>query len=126
MPQVLHVLLIASCLSSGLGTLALEDSSLSRKEKHFSLFSVVTFKNDECTSESTLTGGARQGTCYSTSECSDKKGMASGNCASGFGVCCVFLNTAQASTATIKENRTHLRNAEYPSYATATAAATVA
>merc|ERR1719415_419955 len=126
MPQVLHVLLIASCLSSGLGTLALEDSSLSRKEKHFSLFSVVTFKNDECTSESTLTGGARKGTCYSATECSDKAGMKSGNCASGFGVCCVFLNNAAASSATISENRTHLRNAEYPSYATATAASTIA
>ena len=27
--------------------------------------------------------GARAGTCYSTTECSDKSGMASGNCASG-------------------------------------------
>merc|ERR1719273_1800639 len=124
MPQVLHVLLIASCLSSGLGTLALEDSSLSRKEKHFSLFSVVTFKNDECTSESTLAGGARAGTCYSATECSDKKGTKSGNCAAGFGVCCVFLNSA-AATATISENRTHLRNAEFPTYATATAAQSI-
>ena len=44
MPQVLHVLLIASCLSSGLGTLALEDSSLSRKEKrklNFELYNAI-------------------------------------------------------------------------------------
>jgi hypothetical protein len=124
MPQVLHVLLIASCLSSGLGTLALEDSSLSRKEKHFSLFSVVTFKNDECTSESTLTGGARKGTCYSATECSDKAGLKSGNCASGFGVCCVFLNTA-ATSATISENRTHIRNSQYPSYTTVTSSTSI-
>jgi len=87
--------------------------------KHFSLFSVVTFGNEECTSGTSITGGATAGTCYSSTECSDKKGMASGNCASGFGVCCVFLNTGAAS-ATITENRTRLRNAEYPSIATAT------
>jgi hypothetical protein len=92
-----------------------------RTEKHFSLFSVVTFKNEECTSETTLTGGARTGTCYTTTECSDKSGMKSGNCASGFGVCCVFIDTG-AATKTISENRTWLRNAEYPSYATATTA----
>merc|ERR1712150_451095 len=87
--------------------------------KHFSLFSVVTFGNEECTSGTSITGGATAGTRYSSTECSDKKGMASGNCASGFGVCCVFLNTGAAS-ATITENRTRLRNAEYPSIATAT------
>ena len=102
--------------------------------------------------------GATQGTCYSSTECSDKNGMASGNCASGyvnlyqskyyveclsiskailvrmiktffflshrFGVCCVFLNTG-AATATISENRTRLRNAEFPSIATATTAQTI-
>merc|ERR1712241_193639 len=99
--------------------------SADRAGKHFSLFSVVTFKNEECTSESTLTGGARQGTCYTTTECSDKSGQKSGNCASGFGVCCVFLNTA-AATATVSENRTYLRNSEYPAYTTATAATTIA
>jgi len=88
--------------------------------KHFSLFSVVTFGNEECTSGTSITGGATAGTCYSSTECSDKKGMPSGNCASGFGVCCVFLNTGAAS-ATITENRTRLRNKEYPSIATATA-----
>merc|ERR1711936_1153054 len=61
--------------------------------KHFSLFSVVTFGNEECTSSSSVAGGATEGTCYSSTECSDKNGMSAGNCASGFGVCCVFLNT---------------------------------
>ena len=31
-----------------------------------------------------------QGTCYASSECTSKGGSASGNCASGFGVCCSF------------------------------------
>merc|ERR1711944_251318 len=92
--------------------------------KHFSLFSVVTFGNEECTSGTSVTGGATQGTCYSSTECADKNGMSSGNCASGFGVCCVFLNTAAAS-ATISENRTRLRNAEYPTYATSKTAQTI-
>jgi len=92
--------------------------------KHFSLFSVVTFGNEECTSSSSISGGATTGTCYSSTECSDKSGMASGNCANGFGVCCVFLNTAAAS-ATITENRTRVRNSEFPSIATATTAQTM-
>jgi len=96
--------------------------------KHFSLFSVVTFGNEECTASSTVAGGDGYnvvGTCYSSTECSDKSGMASGNCASGFGVCCVFLNTG-AVASTITENRTRLRNAEYPSIATATTAQSIA
>jgi len=92
--------------------------------KHFSLFSVVTFGNEECTSSSSVAGGSTEGTCYSSTECSDKNGMSAGNCASGFGVCCVFLNTG-AATATISENRTRLRNTEYPSITTATTAQTI-
>jgi len=95
-----------------------------RKEKHFSLFSVVTFKNEECTSLSTLAGGARYGTCYTTTECTDKSGTSSGNCASGFGVCCIFIDTS-VTTKSISENRTYLRNSAYPSYETATTAVSV-
>lgn len=108
-----------------LGAAASTDSAAERTGKHFSLFSVVTFKNEECTSESSLTGGARQGTCYTTTECSDKDGLKSGNCASGFGVCCIFLQNSGAS-ATVSENRTYLRNSEYPAVAAATAAVSIA
>jgi len=91
-----------------------------RQKKHFSLFSVVTFKNEECTSE--LTGGsgtARAGTCQTSTECSDMKGMKSGNCAAGFGVCCVILSNTGA-TAAISHNRTYIRNSEYSGVTTAT------
>jgi len=101
-------------------------SSEEKLAKHFSLFSVVTFGNEECTSGTSISGGATAGTCYSSTECSDKNGMASGNCASGFGVCCVFLNTAVAAATTISENRTRIRNAEFPSITTATAVVTAA
>lgn len=57
-----------------------------REGKVFSLFNVVQFKNDPCISTSSLATGStanRNGTCYSSSECSDKGGTASGSCASG-------------------------------------------
>lgn len=95
-----------------------------REKKHFSLFSVVSFKNEECTSETTFTGGSTGGTCYSSTECSDKEGTKSGNCAAGFGVCCIF-ESKTGITATIKENRTYIRNPLYPSVETATPSAAI-
>lgn len=100
------------------------DEDTARNAKHFSLFSVVTFKNEECTSLTTFTGGATKGTCYTATECGDKKGTKSGNCASGFGVCCVFVENAGVS-ATITENRTHLRNPLYPAIETAGSGTTI-
>ena len=55
----------------------------------FSLFSVVTFPNAECTTDSTP---AMTGICVTAEECSnsgDVIAQAQGNCASGFGVCCM-------------------------------------
>jgi hypothetical protein len=105
----LTIVIIVSC-----------ESTDDRNSKHFSLFSVVTFQNTECTSSASLSGGATDGTCYTNTECSDKGGTVSGNCASGFGVCCVFLNVASASS-TITENRTRIRNSEFPSTDVSTA-----
>ena len=45
----------------------------------FSLFNVVTFKNDGCSSSDS----GRNGTCYTSTECQDKGGRALGNCAAG-------------------------------------------
>lgn len=99
-----------------LGNVRCNDESL-RNKKHFSLFSVVTFKNEECSSEPTFTGGSVKGTCYTATECGDKSGTKSGNCASGFGVCCIFISNTGASV-TISENRTYLRNPLFPSIET--------
>ena len=49
-----------------------------------SLFTIVSFKNDACTS---LTGN--NGTCYSSKDCIKQGGIRSGTCSSGFGVCCL-------------------------------------
>jgi hypothetical protein len=88
------------------------------------LFSVVTFKNEECFSESSFTGGVTAGTCYTATECTDKSGTKSGNCASGFGVCCIIVSKTGAS-ATIKENRTIIRNPLYPAEETSGAGTTI-
>lgn len=91
--------------------------------KAFSIFSVVQFKNTECRSNSAMTSGqspARNGTCLTTSECSSKGGTASGNCASGFGVCCIFL--VSATGGTINQNCTYLRNPNFPTAYTASSA----
>lgn len=82
-----------------------------RDGKSFSLFSVVSFKNEECT---TTMDPAMNGLCVSSDECGENGGTASGNCASGFGVCC--FHTADTCTAanTISHNVTYLQNENFP------------
>ena len=73
----------------------------------FSLFNVVTFKNEDCVSTSTSAGsGPRNGTCYTSEECSEKGGTAAGGCAMGFGTCCLFAVTCDGD---VKENCTYIR-----------------
>ena len=43
------------------------------------------FPNGVCVSSSQ----GRNGTCYAAEECSNRGGTAGGNCAGGYGVCCV-------------------------------------
>ena len=56
-----------------------KDVGKDREAKLFSLFSIVTFKNDPCiTSQDGLTG-----TCMSSMECQIAGGINQGNCAAG-------------------------------------------
>ena len=74
----------------------------------FSIFNVVQFKNEACVSSSTtMSQGSRNGTCYTSEECDEKGGKAEGNCASGFGVCCVFLEKECGTT--INQNCTYIQ-----------------
>merc|ERR1712227_509836 len=82
----------------------------SRHGKAFSLFSIVQFPNQQCTASSST---STYGTCYTSSECTSKGGSSDGNCAAGFGVCCV-ITTSTCST-TISTNTTYIRNPNYPS-----------
>lgn len=58
----------------------------SRNEKLISTFQIIKFPNDVCKGSTT-----RNGTCYTSQECSHKGGTSSGSCADGFGVCCIFV-----------------------------------
>jgi len=61
-------------------------TSEERDEKFLSVFQIVKFNNDACEAvDGTL------GTCYTAAECTAKGGEERGNCASGFGVCCVAV-----------------------------------
>lgn len=94
-----------------------DDTTSNREGKLFSLFTIVNFKNDACTSTSSISSGStsyRNGTCFTSSECSSKGGKAKGNCASGFGVCCVFMYDTTSDT-TVSYNDTYLQNPNYPS-----------
>merc|ERR1712079_633570 len=82
----------------------------SRDGKAFSLFSIVQFPNQQCTASSS---SSTYGTCYTSSECTSKGGSADGNCAAGFGVCCVIYTTTCGSS--LSTNTTYIRNPNYPS-----------
>jgi len=86
-----------------------ENEITERQKKMFSLFTIVQFPNDECsaTSDSTV-----KGTCFTTTECASKSGSSDGNCAAGFGVCCIFTLSTCGTTAT--QNCTYIQNPSYP------------
>merc|ERR1712127_830217 len=90
--------------------------------KAFSLFNVVTFQNDACTSTSITTqSGARIGQCFTAEECTAKGGIASGGCAMGFGTCCLF--TQSVCGGQVDNNCTHIQNDGFPTALTGTAQA---
>jgi len=90
-----------------------------KQKKQFSLFTIVTFPNNQCSAKSGSTTGVTKGTCYSTSECTSKGGTVDGNCASGFGVCCYFLVSACGSS--FSENCTYIQNPGWSGAYTTTA-----
>jgi len=103
------LLLTSLCMMDGLQAQNITDGS-PRAGKVFSVFSVVQFPNLACT---TTSGTYSNGTCFTNSECSAKGGSVQGNCAAGFGVCCVF--SVSTSGTTISQNCTYIVNPSYPS-----------
>merc|ERR1711923_433850 len=79
-----------------------------KQPKSFSLFSVVSFPNLECQSQME----DMVGLCLTAEECNERTGVKSGNCASGFGICCI--TTITAATATINGNVTYITNEGFP------------
>lgn len=92
----------------------LEIGFAQQKDKAFSLFNVITFKNEPCQSSSTTpSSGPRNGTCYTNDECAEKGGQSAGSCAAGFGTCCVFATSKCGSD--IVHNSSYVRNEGFPS-----------
>lgn len=123
MGTCLHLILLSAVLvlvspAAGLGN-RVNQTSGTRGGKVFSLFSIVQFPNQACTSASSTT---TFGTCFTSSECSTAGGTADGNCAAGFGVCCV-ISTATCGT-TLSSNTSYVRNSGYPSSYTPTSTST--
>lgn len=115
--QILVTLLMAMSFIATFAVAREHNKVKQREGKLFSLFSIVNFKNDPCVSSSSIASGStsyRNGTCFTASECSSKGGSSKGGCASGFGVCCVFMLSDSSST-TVNYNDTYLQNPSYPS-----------
>merc|ERR1711976_763827 len=64
------------------------------------IFNVVKFPNELCL------GSSLNGTCYTKEECSERGGTAQGNCANGYGVCCIISISCGSSS---RDNNTYLR-----------------
>jgi len=80
-----------------------------RDGKLFSIFQIVKFNNEACNAiDGTM------GTCYTASECTEKGGEERGNCASGFGVCCVAV-VDPCNSNTVSLNNSYIVNPGYPS-----------
>jgi hypothetical protein len=85
-----------------------------RDSKQLSLFSIVSFKQEECNSVSTT---GLKGTCMTLTECNNM-GTSDGNCAAGFGVCCVV--SVSTCGDTITQNCSYIDNPSYPTAYTTT------
>jgi len=78
-----------------------------RDQKFLSIFQIVKFENDACNA----TDG-NVGTCFTAAECTSNAGVATGNCASGFGVCCVAV--VDSCSPYVQQNNSYLVNPGYP------------
>ncbi|XP_034473893.1 uncharacterized protein LOC117781250 [Drosophila innubila] len=79
----------------------------SRQPKVIHLFPVPV--DGECLSDD----GRRMGNCFNAYECRQKGGQARGECAMGFGVCCVFMADCNG---TIANNLTYFVSPGFPSF----------
>jgi len=82
--------------------------------KSLSLFNVVQFKNEGCQA---VSDANLQGVCYTSQECSDLGGTQDGNCANGFGACCIIVvaGTTGNCGGTVTANCSYIQNVDFPS-----------
>jgi len=81
-----------------------------REGKFFSVFQIVKFKNEACTTDT-----GEMGTCYTESECTTAGGSPSGSCASSFGACCLFKTSTCGGE--INQNNAYIESPAYPAAA---------
>ncbi|XP_075154005.1 uncharacterized protein LOC142227376 [Haematobia irritans] len=84
-----------------------EYTNFKRQNKVIHLFPVPV--DGECLSND----GRRTGTCFNAYECRSKGGQAKGECAHGFGVCCIYIASCNE---TISNNITYLVSPSFPSF----------
>jgi len=104
------VLHLAPVLLALVSTTLAFNATAHRDKKQVSLFTVVQFPNSVCT---TTSASDIYGTCLTSTECTSNGGAVSGNCASGFGVCCLISTSTCATT--ISQNNTYIKNPGFPS-----------
>lgn len=83
-----------------------------RLKRQFGIFTVLSFPNNVCTSTINTGSIPNLGTCYTKEECTAQGGSQQGNCAMGFGVCCVFQQTG--CDITVNRNCTYVMSTGYP------------
>ncbi|XP_061397620.1 uncharacterized protein LOC133333321 [Musca vetustissima] len=86
---------------------SLKDVNFRRQHRVIHLFPVPV--DGECLSND----GRRTGTCFNAYECRSKGGQAKGECAHGFGVCCIYIANCNE---TINNNITYLVSPSFPSF----------
>lgn len=85
----------------------LPHATKSKLAKFLSLFTVIRFANTPCP-----TADGVPGTCFHRLECISMGGIASGTCARGYGVCCLFQLSCGGRTA---QNCSYFVNPGWPS-----------
>merc|ERR1712156_336242 len=82
-----------------------------KNKKSIGIFDFVKFPNDVCFGDGSVRGGVTQlsGNCFTKQECDELKGTAAGDCADGYGVCCVLR---PGCDGTVKQNLSYLIMAE--------------
>jgi len=119
---------LASLLVAGASASSIKDANnnvteAKRDEKLFSVFQIVQFQNDPCNASD----GSTIGTCYTAAECTSRGGLASGACASNFGVCCTATINRCSTGTSVTFNNTYITNPGFPGgVSTATACNTTA
>lgn len=109
--SIYALILLWACFQANVegssATSADEDVIKSQRDPKLSVFQVVKFSNSICA------GSSRNGTCYTSAECSAIGGSKDGTCADGFGVCCIVILTTSGSSSV---NNTYIYKASGTTY----------